>query len=454
MRCAGRAFFVGTMFLPLLGLPAGSQPATEKTAGTIALTSMTGKSATLSEFTNQKALVIVFVGTECPINNLYTTRLIELHKEFGPKGVQFLAINANVQDDLPRIKQHAQKHGLTFPVLRDEGNKLADLLGARRTPEAILLDTHLEIRYQGRIDDQFGIDYQRPAPTRRDLALALEQFLAGKQVRVPTTPVAGCMIGRVAPLRTDGQITFARQVSRILQKHCQECHRPGQAAPMGLLTFDDAVAWAPTIKDVISDRRMPPWYADPKHGKFSNDRSLPEKDRELLLSWIDQGMPRGSDKDLPPPLIFPKDWTIGTPDAVLHMPEEFEVPAHAPKGGVPYKFFTVETNFGEDKWIERAEARAGAPEVVHHILTFIVPPERTFSPATPNAPVLCGTAPGEMPLKLPPGTAKFLPKGAKIVFQMHYTPNGKPHKDRSSIAMVFAKKLHDKVVLTRPIGNP
>src|SRR4029077_1599883 len=126
----------------------------------------------------------------------------------------------------------------------------------------------------------------------------------------------------------------------------------------------------------------------------------------------DQGTARGHDKDLPPPHAWPQGWKIGKPDVILPMPKEFEVPAETPRGGVPYKHYIVETNFDEDKWVERAEAKPGAPEVVHHILLFIEPPGKKFLPGSPDTPVLCGMAPGDLPMVLKPGTAKHLPKGS------------------------------------------
>src|SRR5262249_27859942 len=159
-----------------------------------------------------------------------------------------------------------------------------------------------------------------------------------------------------------------KHVSRILQKSCQECHRPGQIGPMPLLTYDDASSWAAMIKEVIVDKRMPPWHADPQHGKFSNDRSLSRDERETLLAWIDQGCPEGEGKDLPKARTFPEGWTIGKPDKIFTMPKEFVVPAKAPKSGVRYQNFAVQTNFEEDMWIQAAEARPGNHAVVHHIL--------------------------------------------------------------------------------------
>src|SRR5262249_19981200 len=153
-----------------------------------------GKVVSLSDFKDKKVVAVVFLGTQCPINNLYMVRLNELHKEFAEQGVQFLAINSNRQDSLPSIAEHAKKMQLQVPVLRGEGEGIADRFGARRTPEAFVLDAQCVIRYQGRVDDQFGFDYQRKTPTRRDLAEAIKDVLAGKEVSVATTKVQGCLI--------------------------------------------------------------------------------------------------------------------------------------------------------------------------------------------------------------------------------------------------------------------
>src|SRR5579884_407426 len=398
-----------------------------------------------------KAVVLVFLGVECPLSNQFVPILTDLYKEYNRKGIAFVGINANAQDGRERVAVHARQHNIPFPVVKDTGNTVADQLGARRTPEAFVVDSSITIRYRGRIDDQFGIGFARPGkPTRRDLAAALDEILAGKAVSVERTEVSGCRIGRVAQPKADGRITYAKHVSRILQKNCQECHRPGRIGPMALLTFDDALAWSDTIREVINEGRMPPWHADPRYGKFSNDRRLSEEDKETLLAWLDNGTPRGDDKDLPPPRCFPEGWSIGKPDLVVKMPRAFEVPAKAPKDGIPYQFFTVDPGFTEDHWVQRAEAHPDAAAVVHHIVVFIQRKGEFFNPDAPGA-VLCGTAPGDMPLDLPEGFAKKVPAGAKLVFQMHYTPNGKPYRDQSSVGLAFAKKPPRHHVYTVPI---
>jgi peroxiredoxin len=442
------------------GPAAGADPApgsVGKKVAAFALTDPRDQSrVSLADLKDKKAVVVVFLGTECPINNAFLPTLAELHKQYVPQGVQVLGINSNVQDTAERVAAHARKNALPFPVLKDPGNKVADQFGARRTPEAFVLDAAGVIVYQGRIDDQFGLGYQQPRPSRRDLALALDDVLAGKAVSQAQTPVAGCLIGRALEFKADGAVTFTRQVSRILQKNCQECHRPGHIGPMALLTYEDATAWSAMIHEVVSDRRMPPWHADPRHGSFSNDRSLSQQERDTLLSWIDQGCPKGDPKEMPAPREFVDGWRIGKPDVVFSMPEEFDVPASVDGNGVPYKYFTVDPGFKEDRWVERAEAKPGAPEVVHHIIVFVAPPSTGAQAAAGGrggSRLLVGTAPGDMPLILEPGLAKKVPAGAKLVFQMHYTPNGKAQKDRSSVGLIFAKEPPKRQVLTVPVAN-
>ena len=228
---------------PLLLLLRAGDPA-GKTLADFTLKDTEGREVSLGSFKDKKAIVVVFVGTQCPINNLYQPRLAELYKEFAPQGVAFLAINSNWQDSAKAIADHAKKYEIPLPVLRDEDNRVADLFNAGRTPEAFVLDGKRIIRYQGRIDDRYGLDYQRPQAKRHDLAEALKEVLAGKKVTVAKTPVAGCVIARKTTPKKEGPVTYAKDISRILQKNCQDCHRPGQIGPMSLLTYRDARAWS------------------------------------------------------------------------------------------------------------------------------------------------------------------------------------------------------------------
>jgi peroxiredoxin len=415
-----------------------------------------GKDWSLKDQQAIKAIVVVFIGAECPINNAYMPRLAELHREYEPRGAAFVAINANCTDAPARVVAHARDHGIPFPVLKDTANVVADQFGARRTPEAFVLDGSGKILYQGRIDDQIGIGYRRPAPTRRDLAEALNEALAGKPVSQPTTQAPGCAIARTIKPKTSGTITYSKDVAPILQKSCQECHRPGQIGPMSLLSYDDALGWAETIREVVDERRMPPWHADPKFGSFANDRSLSKEDRDTLLAWIKQDCPQGNPRDLPPARRFPEEWSIGKPDVVLSMPNAFHVPAKGGKNGIRYQYFQVETKFEEDRWIQAAEARPGNRAVVHHIIAYIAKAGENFETRGPDGigdKMLVAFAPGDLPAVFAPDMAKKVPKGSTLLFQMHYTPNGVEQDDRSSVGLIFAKQPPQYEVLTRGIAQ-
>jgi mono/diheme cytochrome c family protein len=399
-------------------------------------------------------VVVLFLGTQCPVNNLYLPVVAELHKKYGPRGVVFVGVNSNAQDDAAAVARHAKEFGLPFPVLRDAGAKVADRFAAARTPEAFVLDGTRTVRYRGRIDDRYDKGVQRAKATRHDLADAIDAVLAGKAVARPVTEAAGCPVARpphAARPAAGEAVTYARHVSRILQNHCQECHRPGEAAPFALLTYKDAADWSAAVREAVEGRRMPPWHADPAHGRFRNARRLSDADRATLLAWVDQGCPEGQAADLPPPRDFVRGWRIGRPDEVFTLKDAVAVPAQAPPGGIPYKFVIVTEPFAEEKWLQAVECRPGAASVVHHITAFLVAPgtdpvrwaKRSHLQQLLNSysddGFLGGYGPGEDPLVLPPGQAKRIPKGARIAFELHYTPNGAATEDRSRVGVVYAK---------------
>jgi peroxiredoxin len=427
------------------------QPTPEaKAIAPFVLPDAAGKPWSLADHQGKKAYVVLFLGTQCPINNSYAPRLADLHKQYADKGVLFVAINSNHQDTAKDVADHAKKFGIPFPVLRDVDQKVADRFGAQRVPEAFVLDAAFKVVYHGRIDDQFGIGFTRPQPTRQDLVAALDEVLAAKKVSQPQTEVAGCYITRNPTPKVQTTVTYARDVSRILQNRCQECHRPGQIGPMPLLTYDDAAGWSAMIREVVRDKRMPPWHADPKYGHFTNDRSLTKAEHDTLLAWIDQGCPRGEDKDLPAPRTWPEGWSIGKPDMVITMPNTYKVPAKAPKGGIPYQHFMVKTKFDKDLFVQAIECKPGAPEVVHHIVLYaIIEGQPGFDGLSP----LATWVPGDRGMRYAPGTARKIPKGTTLVFQMHYTPNGFAQEDRSSVGLILAKEPPATIIQSRIVFN-
>ncbi|MEW6211028.1 MAG: thiol-disulfide isomerase [Acidobacteriota bacterium] len=285
--------------------------------------------------------------------------------------------------------------------------------------------------------------------------------------------VSAMLIVGVAASDTDSQLTFTKDVAPIVFRNCAPCHRPGEAAPMSLLSYKEVRPWARAIAEVVAERRMPPWFADPHVGEFANDRRLSQKEIETITAWVNGGAREGNPRDLPPLPKFPEGWTIGKPDVVLSMPEEFSVPA---EGVIPYKHYAVPTNFTEDKYVQMAEIKRGDPSVVHHVIVTVLEPgrgalpqageirsdgqrgepeggepqrERAASQRSNNPDgMLVGWAPGMSPLVLKPGQAKLIKKGSVLVFQMHYTTNGAPGKDRTSVGLVFARTPVEKRVIT------
>jgi mono/diheme cytochrome c family protein len=416
------------------------------------------------ETRDARAVVVLFLGTECPVSNAYIPVLTALHKKLSARGVVFVGINSNRQDDAATVARHAREFAIPFPVLKDEGAAVADRFMAERIPEAFVLDGSLTVRYRGRIDDQIGKGIQRAQASQRDLAQALEDLLAGKAVARPVTEVAGCPISRPArPRRAAARepaVTYCKQVARILQDNCQTCHRPEEIGPFSLITYQDAAAWSGAIREAVNERRMPPWHADPAYGRFANDRRLSDADRRALLTWVDQDCPEGDAADLPPPRRYTPGWGIGPLDEVITVNKEISVPAQAPRAGLPYKYVLAGKPFTQDRWVRAAEVRPGNRNLVHHINVYVLRPGRIVLPdgnelderlgkelfQDPSAeklgdiPELASYAPGDQLFVLPTGMAKRIPKGSRLVFELHYVPNGKPQADRSCVGLIYAKE--------------
>jgi hypothetical protein len=254
----------------------------------------------------------------------------------------------------------------------------------------------------------------------------------------------------------------------ILQNNCQNCHRPGEAAPMSFLDYEHARPWAKAIKTAVLGKQMPPWFADPHYGHFSNTPKLTEAEVNTIVAWVDSGAKEGNPGDAPPPLTFTEGWQIGKPDYVIEMPNEFSVPA---AGTIDYQYILIPTAFKDDKYIQMAEARPGNKALVHHIIAFIREPGNPWmkdaQPGVPYVPKrdgkgdggagigdsLAGYAPGMTPQVLEPGQAKLLKAGSDIILQMHYTANGTAGTDRSRIGIVFAKEPPKERVLTLAAGT-
>lgn len=482
-----------------------------ETAGTVGakiadfkLADFRGKDHALADWADKPVVVVAFLGVDCPLAKLYAPKLEALAREFGPRGVAFLAVDSNSQDSITEMAAYAHRHELSIPFLKDPGNKIADQFAAERTPEVFVLDKHRVVRYRGRIDDQYGLGasagYAKFQTRAEYLKDALNQVLGGKPISTDQVAAVGCIIGRVPTTEPRGPITYSKHIARIMQDRCVSCHRPGEIAPFTLTSHEDVSGWGAMIREVTKEERMPPWFADPKHGKFSNDARLTDEEKRQIDQWVANGCPEGNPADLPEKKIFVDGWSIGTPDQIVEMAKRpYKVKA---EGVVNYQYFIADPGFKEDKWIKASEARPGNRGVVHHIIVFVLPEGagpallrsrlgggggrggRDFRPDGGDRPdagidgadrfrrggpvgegpfrrggaggldgglrgggMLATYAPGSAANVAPDGSAIFVKKGSQLVFQMHYTANGSPQEDLSYVGLIFA----DPATVKRPV---
>ncbi len=284
--------------------------------------------------------------------------------------------------------------------------------------------------------------------------------------------ILGATVLTAAPIPSTP--TFTKDVLPILQKNCQGCHRPGESAPMSFLDYKDVRPWAKAIKGAVLTKKMPPWLADPHYGQFLNERKLSEAEVQTIVSWADGGAPEGSQKAAPKPVSWVDGWNISKPDKVYEMPKAFNVPA---EGTIDYHYVIIPTGFTKDTWVQQAELRPGNRTLVHHVIAFIRPPgsrwlkdgpiNEAFVPqriqrsrqaadaaagdeaaSMAGTELLVGYAPGLQEQKFVPGQARLVPAGADIVFQLHYTANGKPGTDQTKVGLVFCKEEPKQRVVT------
>lgn len=434
-RCAGFSvilmLFCGS---PLCGDKPTATPAPADL--TFRLPTASGETVELSKSPDQKVTVVCFLGAECPLARLYGPKLNELHSTYQSQGVRLIGVNSNQQDSLEDVQAYVKKYKIQFSMAKDYGNEVADRYQAKRTPEVFVLDENLAIQYRGRIDNQYLPGISRAETTSNDLKNAVDQVLAGKPVQLAVTEPNGCLIGRVKKTEVTTSLTFCNEVARVLNQHCVECHRKGEIAPFSLTDYDEVQGWADTMLETIDDGRMPPWHASPKYGHYANARFMPEEDKKVLRDWVAGGMPYGDVKNMPQLPEFRKGWHLPEiPAAVFEMRKRpFQVPA---EGVVEYQYFVVDPGFTEDKWVTGAQVLPGNRSVVHHAIVFIRPPDGADFR---GIGWLTAYVPGQRIKKLPEGRARRVPAGSKLVFQMHYTPNGSAAEDISKVGLLFGKE--------------
>lgn len=422
----------------------------------IYFTDVNGKAGKLSDFKDRKGVVVAFNSTSCPISKKYAPVLARLEKTYRDKGIEFVFVNPIASDSVDDMKSI----GLVGAYVHDNATEFASKMGADVTTDAFLLDSARTVVYRGAIDDQYGRGYSHDEPKRTYLATAIDDLLAGKQPVIAATEASGCALN-LQKASANTSLTYHRDISRVVQMHCIECHRKNGAAPFSLETYKDVVSHAGEIKRVVDKGIMPPWFAaPPKEGPtlWVNDCSLTKHEKEELLSWLNGDKAEGEKADAPLPRKFDAGWQIGKPDLIVRPAKPFKVKA---EGTMPYQNVVVDTKLNEDKWVQALEVRPSAKQVVHHVLVFVIEPRNGkgggfLDDLTQNEGLTYYAiyVPGKSAFIYPDGFGKRLPKGAKVHFQIHYTPNGTATEDTTELGLVYAKEKPKYEVRVLPLVNP
>lgn len=433
--------------------------------------------------------VLVFCDPGCPVVRQYMptlTRLYEEHNGFAKdrtgapvrvdeqgrevpylypgESVQILAVYPVPDTSVREMAAHMLEANAPFRALLDHRQQLLNAVEATELGEVVVLDRDLTIRYQGTIDDQFYPGGAKPRATEFYLRDAIDAVINGTPIDVERRPPQGC---RITKLREDPEypeVSFYRDILPIMQARCQSCHRDGEVGPMPLETYDDVYSYAEMIDEVVEDKRMPPWPADsPKH--FVDDERLTKKEIGLIRAWVRGGMSEGEIDDAPEPIDWPKatEWRIGEPDLIFEMPEEFHVPA---VGTIDYVYYPIKVNLPEDRYIRAVETIPGNPQVVHHIQVHefagsvdtsdrqlnLSPVEQLllYGPSIEGARLIGGYTPGnnDNARTYDDSAGMKLPRGANLIFELHYTPFGKEASDRSRVGIRFADREPERELQT------
>ena len=430
------------------------------------------------ESTSKKtsALVVVAFSTKCPLARRMVPLLNELQAQYAVDGIQMVALFTNGIDDLREIAEYAVDLELTFPVFKDDPETPWHVqLGLKTTPQVVVLDTRegfdpQRVVYRGQINGRWfggGTANQQ----QEYLADALTSFLKGEPPVIAETAASGCPIARRAhyDLAPYEGVTYYKEISRLIQKSCLDCHRegePGAELFAAFESYETVAAMSEVMFSRIENRLMPPWHAstDPNNGLggFKHDPRLTEEEINLFRAWIAADCPAGDASAAPPPKTFrPSDqWQIGTPDFVFEMPEPYHVPKYRLD---EYQYYRIRANFPEDRYIQAIETKPGNKAIVHHIGAIVGPASDEKLTANEAMLKLYGLT-GDKVLKIgdyiagdpfnartyPSGFGLKLPAGHDLFFEMHYTPTGREEEpDLSRMAIIWASGQPEHVIHTK-----
>jgi hypothetical protein len=405
------------------------------------LLDQTGASQELYYLSDARAVVLMTYGNGCGIVQKSLPRLRKIRDEYKARGVEFLLIDSNLQDDRDAVARESNGFGIDLPILIDETQLIGEALGIDRTADFFVVDPKTwQLVYRGPMDDRLSYGAQKPDAKTQYLTDALDAILAGKPVSIARAETLGCLVNLPERERRDAhaKISYADRIAPLLVDKCVACHREGGVAPWAMTGYDIVRGFAPMIREVVRTKRMPPWHADPHYGSFAGDRSMSNADAMDLVHWIEVGAPRGTGAD--PLATLDKswsEWTLGKPDLIVEVPA-YQVPA---TGVISYQYPRAANPLGRDVWIRAIEIIPGNRSIVHHVLAGIDDPGNGERQAIRGQMgELGGYAPGKNAIPYPASTGILLRKEAGFRFQMHYTPNGKATTDVTRLGLYF----HDK----------
>ena len=416
---------------------AGKAPAVPFKVPDFRLLDHTGASHQLSRYADAQAVVLVYGGNGCPIVRQSVPALNALRDTYTPRGVLFAMVNANSQDGREDILREAEEFAINMPILLDTGQSLTRVFGVDRTATAlVILPETREVVFRGAINDRFGYGTAKPEASHHWLRDAIEAVLAGRIPNPAETDARGCVI-TLETVPEPTEISYARDIAPIIQNRCVTCHSEGSIGPFAFNRHKTVQGWRGMMREVILTKRMPPWHADPVYGEFANDAALTPDEERTLLAWLDAGAPRGDGPDplprTPPPA---EEWPLGEPDIVVPLPREIRIPA---EGNVEYLYIPVDSGLTEDVWVRAATVVPGNRRVLHHCLVFVKYPNELVVEQPEYRGGLdgyfAGYVPGAEYAPYPEGTGKFIPKGARLVFQLHYTPTGRPKPTNTKLGL-------------------
>ena len=417
----------------------------------------------------ERLTVIALTSVTCPLCRKFGPALARIESAFSDRGVKFVYVNVSGLDSTEAMRKQVADLGFKGLYLNDRDGAIAAALGARTTTEVFVVDAGNTLVYRGPVSDQYGVEFTLDAPRQRLLESALEASLDGRLPAIAALASPGCAIEprqSTVPAPSVPTVTYARDISRIMQDNCVECHRAGGVGPFALDSFEAVSARASMIRAVTQEGTMPPWFAVPMHGAdgatkpspWSNDRSLTDAEKRAIVAWIESGKPEGDRAELPAPRTFADGvWRIGTPDAIVQLPKPIAIKAD---GFMAYQTVVVPTNLAEDRWVKAVQIVPTDPSVVHHVLVFALdeadaqnPRVRRRLAAEEAGGYWAAYVPGNDHVIHGPGFARRLPARSSLLFQIHYTPNGTATSDQMKLGMVFADEPPRHVVRTASIAD-